>query len=234
MKQFSLWHVRINRDGLPTYKINEDQPPAKEKHNEATSACTTRNGMRDARSCRGTGGRQGRHGCTQPAGIKPAVTTLEFGGKYTCTLDTTEAPDLTTWANAKIAPVVKEWYPKIVEMLPSDGYEAPTKFSITFTPKYKGVAATSGTKIVGSLPFFTAHPDDVGAIVHEMVHVVQQYGRARRANPDAQRPPGWLVEGIPDYLRWYKFEPQSHGADIKRTALVKARFDGSYPSPPTS
>jgi hypothetical protein len=48
--------------------------------------------------------------------------------------------------------------------------------------------------------------------VHEMVHVVQQYGRARRTNPQAQIP-GWLTEGIPDYLRWYKYEPQSHGAD---------------------
>ena len=25
--------------------------------------------------------------------------------------------------------------------------------------------------------------------------------------------PGWLVEAIPDYIRWFKFEPQSHGAD---------------------
>jgi len=61
-----------------------------------------------------------------------------------------------------------------------------------------------------------------------MVHVVQQYGRARRDNPDAQRAPGWLTEGIPDYLRWYKFEPQSHGADITKRNISRARYDGSY------
>jgi hypothetical protein len=153
-------------------------------------------------------------------------TTLEFGGKYTCVLDTTEAPELTAWANNKLAPIIKEWYPKIVEMLPSEGYQAPTKFSVTFTPKYSGVAATSGTRIVGNPTWFAR--GDEGAIVHEMVHVVQQYGRARRTNPNAERPPGWLVEGIPDYIRWYKYEPQTKGAEMRRSQLVKARFDGSY------
>ena len=26
--------------------------------------------------------------------------------------------------------------------------------------------------------------------------------------------PGWLVEGSADYIRWFKYEPQSHGADM--------------------
>jgi hypothetical protein len=32
--------------------------------------------------------------------------------------------------------------------------------------------------------------------------------------------PGWLVEGIPDYIRWFQYEPQSHGADA---SLFRAR-----------
>jgi Peptidase of plants and bacteria len=39
-----------------------------------------------------------------------------------------------------------------------------------------------------------------------MVHVVQQYHNAAA--------PGWLVEGMADYIRWFKYEPQSHGADL--------------------
>ena len=35
-----------------------------------------------------------------------------------------------------------------------------------------------------------------------------------------QRNPGWLVEGIADYVRWYKYEPQSHGADIRDPSRV--------------
>jgi hypothetical protein len=31
--------------------------------------------------------------------------------------------------------------------------------------------------------------------------------------PTYKRTPGWVVEGIPDYIRWFLYEPQSHGAD---------------------
>ena len=54
----------------------------------------------------------------------------------------------------------------------------------------------------------------IGSVVHELVHVVQEYGRARRENPEATRSPGWLVEGLADYIRWFLYEPQSHGADL--------------------
>jgi hypothetical protein len=47
----------------------------------------------------------------------------------------------------------------------------------------------------------------VGAVVHELVHVAQQY-RGRRGGA---RNPGWLVEGIPDYIRWFLYEPTPTG-----------------------
>ena len=37
---------------------------------------------------------------------------------------------------------------------------------------------------------------------------------ARRNNPEHKPTPGWLTEGIPDYIRWFLYEPQSHGADV--------------------
>jgi hypothetical protein len=61
-----------------------------------------------------------------------------------------------------------------------------------------------------------------------MVHVVQNYGRARRTNPNATRAPGWLTEGIPDYIRFYNYEPQTRGAEISRRRLETAKYDGSY------
>jgi hypothetical protein len=82
--------------------------------------------------------------------------------------------------------------------------------------RYRGVAATSGTRITGSVRFFTEHPDDVGAMVHEVTHVVQRYQSGDR--------PGWLVEGIADYVRFFKFEPGNLGRINPRIA----RYDGSY------
>jgi hypothetical protein len=127
-------------------------------------------------------------------------------GKCEITINTTAAPELKDWAENDLAPVLAEWYPKIVAMLPSEGYTPPSHFSITLKPM-DGVAFTSGTRVVANSEWLgkELHREAVGSLVHEMVHVVQQFHG---------RNPGWLVEGSADYVRWFKYEPQSHGADI--------------------
>jgi hypothetical protein len=171
----------------------------------------------------------------KPAADQPGVKQLSIEhGKYTVTVDTTETPDLTDWANNQLDPVVIEWYPKLVAMLPSDGYSAPTHFSITFRadkPGEKGwVANTGGTRINCSHAFYIKQlkGEAIGSIIHEMVHVVQQYGAFRANRPRRTNTPGWLTEGIPDYIRWYKFEPKAGGADISKRGYDKARYDGMY------
>lgn len=151
-------------------------------------------------------------------------------GAYQITIDTTETPDLTEWAHEELAPVVKEWYPRLVEMLPGDSYEAPTKVSITFSASMRGVAATGGTRVRCAANWFRRElqGEAKGAVVHELVHVVQNYGWGRRNNPDATRTPGWLVEGICDYIRWFLYEPQTHGADITARNIERASYDASY------
>ncbi|MBN1124059.1 MAG: DUF1080 domain-containing protein [Sedimentisphaerales bacterium] len=153
------------------------------------------------------------------------------GGKYQITIDTTETPDLTEWANKELAPVVKDWYPKLVKMLPSEGYEAPTRVTIVFSANMQGVAATGGTRVSCAARWFRTQlkGEAKGAVVHELVHVVQQYGRARRGNRNATRTPGWVVEGIADYIRWFLYEPHTRGAEIRTSsALSRARYDASY------
>jgi hypothetical protein len=151
-------------------------------------------------------------------------------GKYKITIDTSEAPDLTAWARAELAPVARAWYPKLVRLLPSEGFEAPASLSIIFSKTMRGVAGTSGTRIRCSARWIRQNlkGEALGSIVHEMVHVVQQYGRARRANPQAAPAPGWLTEGLTDYIRWYLYEPQSHGAEISARNLANARYNASY------
>ncbi len=166
-----------------------------------------------------------------PPAPEPRSEIVEAdGGTYQITIDTTEAPDLTQWAHEELAPVVQQWYPKIVKMLPSEGYEAPSKVAIQFSKSMRGVAATGGTRVRCAAAWFRRQlqGEAKGAVVHELVHVVQRYGRTRRADPNATRPPGWLVEGIADYIRWFLYEPETRGAEITRRNLSRARYDASY------
>jgi len=155
---------------------------------------------------------------------------VQTAGDCEVVIDTFETPDLTEWSDAKLAPMVKEWYPKIVAMLPSEGFSAPKRVSINIRKDMDGVAATGGTRINCSANWMRRElkGEAVGAVFHELVHVVQQYGRARRTNPSATSTPGWVVEGIPDYIRWYLFEPESHGAEISPRNIERARYDASY------
>ncbi len=154
-------------------------------------------------------------------------------GKYHISIDTCDTHDLSIWATDTLAPIVREWYPKIIDLLPGEGFEAPSKVSVVFSSSMQGVADTSGTRIRCAGKWFrkNLNGEAAGSVVHELVHVVQQYGRGRRANPGGKRAPGWLVEGIADYIRWFLYEPQSHGADevwLKGRKNMQLREDAGY------
>lgn len=137
--------------------------------------------------------------------------------------DTSETPDLQPWVEARLRPVCEQWYPKIVAMLPSEGFSAPRRVSVTFRRDMAGVAVTSGTRIACAADWFRRNRDGeaAGAVVHELVHVVQRYGRVRGGRPN----PGWLVEGVADYLRWFHFEPASQRP---RPNPARAHYTDSY------
>ena len=42
------------------------------------------------------------------------------------------------------------------------------------------------------------------------------------------RTPGWITEGIPDYIRWFLYEPEKKGAEITERNLARAKYDASY------
>jgi hypothetical protein len=35
-------------------------------------------------------------------------------------------------------------------------------------------------------------------------------------------------EGIPDYIRWFVYEPQAHGAEITAGNFAGSKYDGNY------
>jgi hypothetical protein len=162
----------------------------------------------------------------------PPFVIKSADGVCDITIDTSGATDLKEWAETKLAPVLAEWFPKIVAMLPSEGYTPPTSFSVNIRPG-NGVAATGGTRVTANSTWLKREleREAIGALLHEEIHVIQLYGRRGRGEGGGRRLPGWLVEGIPDYIRWFLYEPQSHGADdvwIKRQNFSRVRYDGSY------
>ena len=152
------------------------------------------------------------------------------GGTYQIIIDTSETPDLTEWADNEMTPVLQQWYPKIVKMLPSEGYQAPRRVTIIFSKDMTGVASTGGTRVRCAANWFQRNlkGEAKGAVVHELVHIAQNYGIARRTNPNPSRTPGWVVEGIADYIRWFLYEPQTRGAEITKRNIALARYDANY------
>ena len=133
-------------------------------------------------------------------------------------IDTTQTPELKDWAEQQLRPVLEKWYPILVEALPGDGFTAPKRFTVTFVKDKPGVADTSGTRVRCAANWFehNLRGEAKGAVVHEMVHVVQQYHGGN---------PGWLVEGIADYYRWFKYEPP---AVRPHPDLSRAKYTDSY------
>jgi hypothetical protein len=143
----------------------------------------------------------------------PPVAVFHYPVEFD--VDVTDAPEMKDWSD-KVARVCERQYQMICEELKSDGFKPPQRVTMTLKKDYNGVAGTSGSHITGSVRFFKTHPDDVGAMVHETVHVVQNYGGGGN--------PSWLVEGIADYIRFFKYEPGKIG-DLNPDRI---RYNGSY------
>jgi hypothetical protein len=104
----------------------------------------------------------------------------------------------------------------INDELKSAEFEPPHQVRMSLKSDYKGVAAAGRGRITGSAKYFKDHPNDVGAMVHETAHIVQRY----RGGDN----PSWLVEGVADYIRFFKYEPGKLGPiDADR-----AHYDHSY------
>src|SRR5690554_6458662 len=81
-------------------------------------------------------------------------------------------------------------YPQLVSAYNED---ALTSVTIRIDKSYDGVAYASSGRIVISQDWLERMPKDVDVVTHEAMHVIQSY--PRRSGP------GWLVEGIADYVR---------------------------------
>lgn len=133
--------------------------------------------------------------------------------------------------NSKFDPVIQknlidtyfEIYPKLVSL-----FNDKSTHEVVFVTDtaYKGVAETSGSRILFSTKYMNSHPTDIDVVTHEVMHIVQGYGYGSG--------PVWLTEGIADFIRyeygvdnvgskWYlpAFKPTQSYKDSYR---VTARF----------
>lgn len=136
-------------------------------------------------------------------------------------MDTSQVDVLSQFAKQADA-TAKDWYPRIIELLGVTAPKHPRKITLVMDFNYKGVAATSGTRIAMSPDWIRKHPDDLGMVVHELTHVVQGYPKYD---------PVWLVEGIADWVRWFNFEPKDkrpHPNPDKATARDSYRTTAAF------
>jgi hypothetical protein len=147
---------------------------------------------------------------TRPtATTKPARQVIRISAplpdskeQVTALLDVTDAPQFKDWG-IKAANYALKWYPELAKHLASDGYTPPREFGIVIRD-VKGVAYTAGKTITINVGYLKNHTDDLGMVAHELVHVIQQY--------HGRRNPGWLVEGVADYMRYFVVEPGAKNA----------------------
>ena len=126
------------------------------------------------------------------SGVQSAdnVKTYKKGG-FTLHFEC-KVPTFSREISQKLIDTFYKVYPAMVK-----SYNPKASILVTFVidPEYDGVAATSDDRVVFSAKYMTSHPDDLDVVTHEVMHIVQNYG-------DESGMPGWLTEGIADYVRY--------------------------------
>jgi hypothetical protein len=133
--------------------------------------------------------------------------------------DISQAPDLAKWA-ARAEQQLEEFWPETQALLYSPGFITPNKVNVLYRlgpgPGVTDVAAAGGGVITVNSKWSREHPEDTGLIVHESAHVIQAM---------SAYDPVWLVEGVADYIRWVKYEPQNQKQKFNPD---KAKYSDSY------
>jgi hypothetical protein len=136
-------------------------------------------------------------------------------------IEVTDSPESEAWARRAKA-LVEEWYPIVTSLLATEEFRPPQEIRLVFRRELNVPAHASGGTITINGDWIRRNPHDLGMVVHELVHVVQAYPRNRHNT-------GWLVEGIADYIRWWRYEPELM-ATRGRTRIdpAKAKYTDAY------
>jgi hypothetical protein len=125
-------------------------------------------------------------------------------------IDVTDSPESQAWAE-RAADLAREWFPTLTSLLATQEFRVPERINLVFKKELNVPAHASRDTITINGDWIRRRPDDFGMVIHELVHVIQAYPRNRHNT-------GWLVEGIADYIRWWRYEPEA-----RRTPIDAAR-----------
>jgi hypothetical protein len=126
------------------------------------------------------------------SGVEPAAAadsrTVERGGITLVFQDESDAMD-----DAVANRMVETFFAVYGRMSARFNPDASRRVTFIVDPALEGIAGADGATVYFNPAYFAEHPQDTDVVVHEAMHVVQDYGQ--------QPVPGWLVEGIADYVR---------------------------------
>ena len=128
-------------------------------------------------------------------------------------IDVTDSPASKAWAETA-KKLVQDWYPVALSLLSTNEFNAPKELKLVFKKDLNVPAYASGATITINGKWIAEHPDDLGMVIHELTHVIQQY-------PHNKADIGWLTEGIADYVRWWRYEPESVRPRITERSAMK-------------
>ncbi|MDI9382757.1 MAG: basic secretory protein-like protein [Verrucomicrobiota bacterium] len=131
-------------------------------------------------------------------------------------VDYSAVPEQKAWAEAA-GEILTKWYPIYNNMLSTKGFTPTDRVQFALRKSNRGIAGTANGRITVSSGWIEQHPEDLGLVAHELVHIIQAY-------PNAQ--PIWVTEGIADYLRWAIFEgkPQNWFPMVDRERGYEASY----------
>lgn len=148
------------------------------------------------------------------------LAPIKAGDPPTFVIDTTDvadSADSVRWAEESRT-LCEQWYPIVYRFLATEDWTPPKEIKLIFKKELKVPAYAQGSSITISADWANKHPDDFGCVIHELTHVIQSY-------PNQRGKPGWLVEGIADYVRFWKYEPEFPRPRIDKE---KASYKDSY------
>jgi len=152
----------------------------------------------------------------ETARFRYSLTKTELHRTPRFLLEISEVPDRAKskkWGESA-KELCEEWFPVYCKFLSTEGWTPPDVVRIVIKTDLKVPGSTSGSTISISDSWITKRPEDFGMVMHELVHVVQHY-------PNSHKNAGWLIEGIADYLRYWKYESERPKRKIGENASYR-------------
>lgn len=146
-------------------------------------------------------------------------------------IDASMVPTKKDWAEKKLKPELESWAKNVVTLLDGKGAKWTRGDVTLILDPEDGVASAVAATCTIRLHRKFAEDDPEGAkgaCIHEFAHIVQDYRPAPgRAEPYVY-PPGWLVEGIADWVRWFNYEGKAGIRRANADAVNNPKHDAAY------